>query len=81
MNEKAFEKVERDLNLATGEVKITEEMINLDRFRITSESEIQPKEYTMEFLGSFLGDRVSQGRTCRYLPVWPRRARPSSRRY
>ena len=51
MNEKAFEKVERDLNLATGEVKITEEMINLDRFRITSESEIQPKEYTMEFLG------------------------------
>jgi hypothetical protein len=51
MNEKAFEKVERDLNLATGEVKITEGMINLDRFRITSESEIQPKEYTMEFLG------------------------------
>jgi hypothetical protein len=51
MNEEAFEKVERDLNLATGEVKITEEMINLDRFRITSESEIQPKEYTMEFLG------------------------------
>ena len=51
MNEKAFEKVERDLNLATGEIKITEEMINLDRFRITSESEIQPKEYTMEFLG------------------------------
>ena len=38
MNEKAFEKVERDLNLATGEVKITEEMINLDRFRITSSS-------------------------------------------
>ena len=51
MNEKAFEKVERDLNLATGEVKITEEMIKLDSFRITSESEIQPKEYTMEFLG------------------------------
>ena len=51
MNEKAFEKVERDLNLATGEVKITGDLINLDRFRITSESEIQPKEYTMEFLG------------------------------
>ena len=51
MNEKAFEKVERDLNLATGEVKITDDLINLDRFRITSESEIQPKEYTMEFLG------------------------------
>ena len=51
MNEKAFEKVERDLNLATGEVKITEDLIKLDSFRITSESEIQPKEYTMEFLG------------------------------
>ena len=51
MNEKAFEKVERDLNLATGEVKITEDLIILDSFRITSESEIQPKEYTMEFLG------------------------------
>ena len=51
MNEKAFEKVERDLNLATGEVKITDDLIKLDSFRITSESEIQPKEYTMEFLG------------------------------
>ncbi len=51
MNEKAFEKVEQDLSLAVGETKITPELIKLDRFRITSESEIQPKEYTMEFLG------------------------------
>ena len=42
MNEKAFEKVERDLNLATGEVKITEDLIKLDSFRTATSASWSP---------------------------------------